>query len=236
MRIFAVDTATRTVSCALAENDKIICELFADCGLTHSQTLMRMAETLYNIAGMPVSATDIFAVTTGPGSFTGLRIGIAAVKGMAQAACKPCTAVSTLEALAMNTYPSDYIAACVLDARNGHAYAGTFRISNGIIERLTADEAVSYQEFSARLKQTCAGERMMLFGDGSDLLIEAAKQDGLHLVKAFDSEMHPKASAIARRLSNGGTAVETLVPGDVSPVYLRVPQAVRSLQNKGGNA
>jgi len=234
LRIFAVDTASHTASCALAENGKIICELFADCGRTHSHTLMSMAETLYNIAGITVDCTDVFAVTAGPGSFTGLRIGIAAVKGMAQASGKPCVAVSTLEALAMNTYPIDYISACVLDARNGCAYAASFRITGDSIERLSADEAIAYGVFAGQLKQNHPDEKILVFGDGADLLIDAAKRDNLLILKAFESAQHPKASGIARRLSDGRHSLELLAPDDVSPVYLRVPQAVRSLQNKGG--
>lgn len=197
---------------------------------------MRIAATLYDIAGMPVGSADVFAVTAGPGSFTGLRIGIAAVKGMAQAAGRPCAAVSSLEALAMNTYPFDYIAACVLDARNCNAYAATFRISNDCIERLTVDEAVSYSEFSAQLKIHYPGERIIAFGDGAVPLIEEANNDNVQIVKAFESELHPKASCIARRLSSGSHPFKIHAPGDVLPVYLRVPQAVRTLQNKGGKS
>ncbi len=236
MRIFAVDTATRTASCALAENGRVICELFSDCGLTHSQTIMRMAENLYDIAGISVESTDVFAATVGPGSFTGLRIGIAAAKGMAQAVGKPCAAISTLEALAMNAYPLDYIAACALDARNNHAYTATFRITDEASERLSADATLAYGDFSKQLMQNHPNDNIIIFGDGAGLLFEETKRTGLHIRKAIECDLNPAASSFARVLSSGRYPLKLLDPGELSPVYLRVPQAVRTLQKKGGHA
>ena len=119
MTVLAMDTSAKAASVCLAEEDKIIGEFFINTGLTHSQTLMPMAEQLCKNAGVPLDNIDAVAVNAGPGSFTGVRIGVAAAKGLAFAHDLPCVAVSTLESMAYNMLGCDGVVCALMDARCG---------------------------------------------------------------------------------------------------------------------
>ena len=119
MIIFAMDTSAAAASCALLEDDRPIAQFYTDAHLTHSQTIMPMVESLLSCSHMTIQQVDLFAASVGPGSFTGLRIGVAAVKGMAQVLDKPCAAVSALEGLAYNLSDRTGIICPALDARCG---------------------------------------------------------------------------------------------------------------------
>ena len=126
MQIFSMDTSSAAASCALLEDDRPIAQFYTDARLTHSQTVMPMAQALLECSHKSVQDIDLFAVSVGPGSFTGLRIGVAAVKGMAQVLQKPCVPVSALEELAFNLYDRGGILCAALDARCGQVYAACF--------------------------------------------------------------------------------------------------------------
>ena len=142
MQIFSMDTSSAAASCALLEDDRPIAQFYTDARLTHSQTIMPMAQALLECSHKSVQDIDLFAVSVGPGSFTGLRIGVAAVKGMAQVLQKPCVPVSALEGLAFNLYDRGGILCAALDARCGQVYAACFDADNQMA-RLTDDSALS---------------------------------------------------------------------------------------------
>lgn len=136
MKILAVDTSAVCASAAITENEKIISLCTADAGLTHSRTLMPMISSALDNSETELSSVDVFAVAAGPGSFTGIRIGIAAVKGLCDSTEKKCVPVSTLEALAYNLLGQDVIACCVMDARCKQVYTALFDIEGEKVARL----------------------------------------------------------------------------------------------------
>ena len=173
MKILALESTAVAGSAALVEDEKVLGEFYCNTALTHSQTLMPMAEQLLACTRTALEDVDLFAVTAGPGSFTGVRIGVSSVKGMAMALGKPCCAVSTLEAMACGASMVEGLVCALMDARCGQVYTALFRVSGGKVERLTQDSAVSAAEAAA----VCAawpGEKLYLAGDGAAPLRPAA--------------------------------------------------------------
>ena len=140
MKILALETSAKAVSAAVTEDGKVLCSGYQDTGLTHSRTLMPIVEDMLKNTGLTVRDCDAIAVAVGPGSFTGIRIGVAAAKGLAFAAEKPAVAVSTLEAMARNVAHMEGLIICAMDARRSQVYNALFRSSGtGAPERLTED-------------------------------------------------------------------------------------------------
>ena len=140
-----MDTSAAAASCALLEDDRPVAQFYTDAHLTHSQTIMPMVEAMFACSKTSVADVDLFAVSTGPGSFTGLRIGVAAVKGMAQALNKPCVSVSALEGLAFNLSDRQGLICPALDARCGQVYTALFDADNGM-HRLHEDAALMAED------------------------------------------------------------------------------------------
>lgn len=146
MKLLALETSAKAASCAVLEDAAPVAAAWQCTGLTHSRTLLPMVEDLLKNSGLALEDMDAIAVAAGPGSFTGLRIGIAAVKGLAWAAELPCIPVSTLEAMAWPLAHLEGTVACAMDARRQQVYHAVFRASGGALERLRADCAVSLEE------------------------------------------------------------------------------------------
>ena len=230
MKILALDTSAKTATAAVVEEDKILCRASVTVNLTHSQTLLPLCDSMLTAAGMALRDIDLFAVSMGPGSFTGLRIGIGAVKGMAQGLNKPCLGVSTLEALACNYTGLQGIVCAVMDARCQQVYTAVFRVSGGAPERLTPDEALAIEELGKKLLSF--NEPVTFVGDGALLCYEALK-DMLSAVLAPPQLRLQDAASVAfaaqRFLQNGG---QPLGAAELMPQYLRLPQAERELLAK----
>ncbi|MCR4564336.1 MAG: tRNA (adenosine(37)-N6)-threonylcarbamoyltransferase complex dimerization subunit type 1 TsaB [Clostridiales bacterium] len=223
MKILAIDSSAKSVSAALVEDGKVICETFANIGLTHSETLMPMISFTLKSAKASPDDIDIYALTTGPGSFTGIRIGAAAVKGMAQAKDKKCVGVSSLEAIAFSYRDSENIVCAVMDARCSQVYCAAFR--NG--ERLFEDKAILIEELCSVLEEY--NEKTVFVGDGAKLVYDSLK-DRLDCVRAKPENEFPHASSVALIAEK---RADTAVPySQIVPVYLRLPQAQRELNNK----
>lgn len=223
MKIFAVDSSAVAASAALAENKKIIGESYVNVGLTHSQTLMPMVYSVLSSTAVSVNDIDYFAITIGPGSFTGIRIGAAAVKGLAENNKTKCIPVSTLEAIAYPLRGTDCIACAVMDARCAQVYCAIFE--NG--KRLCDDKAVYIKDLGEELKQY--DKKIIFIGDGAELCFDALK-DTLSCEKANEQiEFQRASSAALIAFERTETAVS---PEKIVPVYLRVPQAERELNNK----
>ena len=152
MNIFAVDTSAVAASCAFFDGQKIISEFYTNVGLQHSKTLAPMIESALKCTEMSLADVDVFAVSKGPGSFTGVRIGISAVKGMAFAENKSCVGVSTLEGLAYNLETAEGIICPVMDARCNQVYNALFEFEKGKLKRLCDDRAISVDELQSELK------------------------------------------------------------------------------------
>lgn len=228
MKILAVDTTAHAASVAVMSDGKILGASFTNTGLTHSQTLMPMIESTLKGANTDIDSIDLFAVNNGPGSFTGVRIGVAAVKGMAHLKNKSCVKISTLESLAYNLSDTDCIAVCAMDARCGQVYAALFRIENGKVERLCEDKALLINELEDDLSQK---ELPVIFvGDGAVLCYDYYKEKlPCRLASEKNRYQNAKSTAMCAHLRNSDSHISAQA---LMPSYLRLPQAQRELKKK----
>lgn len=233
MNILAVDTAGRSASVALLRDDTLLFETVCNCGLTHSETLMPMVDTALKTAGLRPENIDLYAVTAGPGSFTGLRIGLSAVKGMALVRQTPCAGVSTLEALA-RCHTGQGVVICAMDARRGQVYWAAFDLETH--QRLTPDSAAPVEE-AAEFAGHCK-KSVFFVGDGAALCYNVYKQ-ALPCAPALGVGRAAGAGLAAREMWKDGLCV---APALLMPNYLRLSQAERERaereaqkENKGVN-
>lgn len=225
MRLLAVECSAGPASCAVTENGKVLASAFTNVKITHSQTLMPMVEAMLKNANLSLSDIDAFAVSAGPGSFTGIRIGIAALKGLALPSGKEIAAVSTLASMAEAFRDTDCILCCTMDARCNQVYNAVFRIKNGEITRLTADRALMCEELAKELEADFSPEQIIITGDGTDVFYPYAAS---FAKKAPESRLYQRAEFVAL----AATAEDFMPPQKIEPVYLRLPQAERELKAK----
>ena len=232
MILFCLDTSGPVAGVAIIQDGMVRFEAMAVNSFTHSQSILPMTEEAYRHTGLDVNQTDYFAVTVGPGSFTGVRIGVSTVKGLAHAAGKPCVAVDALEAMAAGVMPFAGVICPIQDARAGQVYGAAFR--GGTLERLLPDEPIKLEEYLEKV--SAFGKDLLFLGDGmlvhrqriADILGEKARFAPPHL-----SFLRP-ASAAYLAWEKRQEAVEYT---GLSPLYLRPPQAERqkNLKIAGGN-
>ena len=222
MTRLCLDTSGPVAGVALMEDGRVRYEAMAVNAFTHSRSILPMAEEAYQKTGKTIGETDYFAVTVGPGSFTGVRIGVSTVKAMAHALNRPCIAVDALEAMAAGVahFPG---AICPLqDARAGQVYGALFR--GGTLERLMPDTPVKIEAFAE--KAASFGLPMLFLGDGMPVhreTLEALLGEQAHFASPHLSYLRPAAAA-ALAWSRREEAVHYSV---LSPLYLRPPQAER---------
>lgn len=229
MKIFACDSTAKTASVALCEDKILLAEFTQNGGNTHSETLLPMTEVLLNSMKTDIDEIDVFAVSEGPGSFTGVRIGAATIKGFAHRKNKPCIGVSTLEALATNlAFGEDKIIVPVMDARRGQFYTARFAFREGALQRLCEDTAQSFEEFSAEIK--ALGTKIYLCGDGyaagRRLLGDEYSYETPEKLR-YQSAYSVAQIAYRKYLDGDRTSAEEL-----RPTYLRLPQAERDRLEK----
>lgn len=232
MTVLAMDTSAKAASVCLAEEDKIIGEFYINTGLTHSQTLAPMTEQLCKNAGVPLDKIDAVAVNAGPGSFTGVRIGVAAAKGLAFAHKLPCVAVSTLESMAYNMLGCHGIVCALMDARCGQVYNALFRVTGNSVERLCDDRAIALSALQTEL-QGCT-ERIVLVGDGAAIGFKSLSELPCNVLLAPMNKVNQTAASVALAAFERLQAGDTCTPAALMPVYLRLPQAQRELNKKMG--
>ena len=229
MNILALDSTAKTASAAILSDGRVVAEFFVNNGKTHSEILLPMAEDVAARAHIPLSAIDFFAVTAGPGSFTGVRIGTATVKGLAFSLDEKenCVPVSTLEAIAQRLCPLDGVYAPVMDARRGEVYNALFRMENGTLVRLTPDRAISLAALGEELISLCGDTPVRLAGDGYAVAREALLRLPLTLPETPEALLYQSAASVGlcamRALARG----EAVTPSALAPTYLRLPQAER---------
>lgn len=235
--VLAVDTSGGPAGCAAVccppgrlPDARVLSSAAVDVGLTHSQTLMPLLDGVLKNAGLSLDDIGLLAVAAGPGSFTGVRIGIAAVKGMALAREIPCAGVSTLAALArgMGGLPFEGIVLAALDARCQQVYAAAFESRGGVLSRLTPDEALPVEELAARF----VGETrsVLTLGDGASLCCAALRDKGVAAQTAPLSWRPQQSVGVALEgalAADNGCAVSC---DALLPSYLRLPQAERELR------
>ncbi len=232
MKIFACDSTAKTASVALCEDNILLAEFTQNGGNTHSETLLPMTEVLLNSMKTDIDEIDVFAVSEGPGSFTGVRIGAATVKGFAHRRNAPCIGVSTLEALARNlAFGEDKIVIPVMDARRGQFYTAKFAFKDGKTERLSEDSALSFEEFFEDVK--ALGERVYLCGDG---YTAARKLLGDELsFETHEKLRYQSAYSVAQIAYEKYLAGDRTSASELRPTYLRLPQAERDRLQKEGH-
>lgn len=230
MKILAIDTSATAASTAICDENKIIGEFFINTKLTHSRTLMPMVENLLANTNLQISDITAIAVNCGPGSFTGVRIGVAAAKGLAFADDLPCIEVSTLESLAYNLQAVNGIICSVMDARCAQVYNALFRCDGDKPERICDDRALSIAELCEELRSY--DERIILVGDGAELCYNAMKEILPNAELAPMNLRFQRASSTAEIAIQKFNNKEVLSAAEIMPMYLRLPQAERELKKK----
>ena len=230
MLTLAFETSAKAASVALMENGKLLGESYQNTGLTHSQTLMVMAEDLLKQCGKTVSDLTAVAVAEGPGSFTGVRIGVAAAKGMSWGGQLPCYGVSTLEAMAVSLGAYEgYICAC-MDARRSQVYNALFLVNEGVMERCREDRAIALADLKTELEYIDGP--IYLVGDGSLLTYKTLSGEIPNLILPPEHRMHQRAVGVAILAEKKQSAGETGDGNALTPNYLRLSQAERERAEK----
>lgn len=232
--ILAVDTSAKSVSCAVVRDHKIIASFYSNAGLTHSQTLLPMVEDVLREANVSIEQLDALAVNAGPGSFTGVRIGVSAIKGLAFTHNTPCIPVSTLECMVENVAIRPGTIVCgVMDARCQQVYSATFTADDdGNVQRLFDDVAVSIADLGEQL-QTLQ-RPVILVGDGCEICYDSLKDVVPNLSIAPPAVRYQNAVGTALVAERRYAAGKTITASDLLPLYLRLPQAERELNARLG--
>ena len=228
--ILAFETSAKAASVALMEKGKLLGESYQNTGLTHSQTLLQMAEDLLKTCGKTPADVTAVAVASGPGSFTGVRIGVAAAKGFAWGSEIPCVGVSTLEAMAENLGAWDGTVVPTMDARRSQTYTAIFRAENGKLKRMIDDCAISYAELGEKLNY--CKKPIFLVGDGAQLCYNTLNEVVPGLVLPPEHHRHQRAAGVALVAEKVLATGERPDGGSMSPNYLRLSQAERERLEK----
>ena len=229
MKILALDSTAKVASVALCEDEQLLGELTLNNGNTHSQTLLPMVEFLLNKFDLSPLDIDLFATAAGPGSFTGVRIGVATLKGLLFGQEKPCAGVSTLEALAFNLCDHDGLICPVMNARRQQVYTALFRAKNGTLERLMPDSAIAIAELDKKLSEY--DEPIRLCGDGYDVTLPLLTHTVIPTSERYRHQSGYSVAQVARRMLACG---ETCTDISLSPIYLRLSQAERERAERMG--
>ena len=230
MRILAFESSAKAASVALLQDGALLGEYYQNGGQTHSRTLMQMAADLLRNCDLTAKDVDAVAVAAGPGSFTGVRIGVAAAKGFAWGREIPCYGVSTLEAMARTAAHLDGVLCAAMDARRSQVYNALFEAKDGVLTRLTEDRAISLEELEADLKKL--EKTKILVGDGAVLCYNTLRDrvDGLRLLpEALRMQRASGVALVAAELAERG---ERPSAGELVPNYLRLSQAERERMNR----
>ena len=226
MLILAFESSARAASVALVEDGRLISQYSQCSGLTHSRTLLPMAEDMLKNAELSLDKGDLFAVDHGPGSFTGIRIGVSTVQGLAWAADKPCVGVSTLEAMAWHGLAAGGLVCPVMDARRSQVYNALFQVENGRPVRLCEDRPIALSQLAEELRTLNAPA--FLIGDGAELAEKYLREQAIPCTVAPENLRWQSAWGVAM-------AAMDKTPGNADallPVYLRLSQAERERQER----
>ena len=226
MLTLAFESSAKAASAALCDGEKLISSVTQCSGLTHSRTLLPMAEDLLRNTGLSMADIDCFAVARGPGSFTGIRIGVSTVKGLAWAAEKPCVGVSTLAAMAWNGIAAGGLVCAVMDARRAEVYNALFTVEDGKPKRLCDDRALSLSLLAEELEER--GAAPFLVGDGAEITERFLKERKLPYRAAPENLRWQSAWGVAME----ACGKPLLSSQELLPTYLRLSQAERERQER----
>ncbi|MBE6732608.1 MAG: tRNA (adenosine(37)-N6)-threonylcarbamoyltransferase complex dimerization subunit type 1 TsaB [Ruminococcaceae bacterium] len=231
MKILSVECSASPASACVIDDSKVLSSAFVNVKMTHSQTLLPMVKQSLDSAKLTVNDIDMIAVSAGPGSFTGIRIGIAAVKGLAMKNNIPCVAVSTLSAMAEIYESQNAIICAVMDARCNQVYNALFKVNNGSVTRLCEDRALMCEDLANELKTNFSDKNIIITGDGADLFYPYLSEcKNVTIADEFTKYQNAIGVGFAaiKEIENGNT----VSPAALLPVYLRLPQAERELKKK----
>lgn len=225
MRILSIETSAKACSAAVTEDGALLASAFQCSGLTHSRTLMPMVEGMLKNADLSLAACDAVAVAVGPGSFTGIRIGVAAAKGLAWAAELPCAGCSTLEAMAWSLAGFQGEVCAAMDARRHQVYNARFQVNGTAPHRLTPDRAIALADLVKELEGTSVPQ--IVVGDGAQLCYDALTAAGIPAILAPPNLRMQSAWGVARMGLELARTGQTVSPGELVPIYHRLSQAER---------
>ena len=225
MVILGIDCSSKSASVGVMSDGRILSEVFINVGLTHSQTLMKITDECLNNSGLSIDDVDKIALTIGPGSFTGVRIGLAFVKGLCFTRDIPCLPVSTLEALCVNVNSFTGKIYSVLDARCSQVYFAEFESDGKTVKRLCDDCALTLEE----VKNKVSSEKsdVIFVGDGAEICYEYLKNDHKNVFISSDNNRYVRGGAVCLSALEKGNTVNS---SELVPNYLRLPQAQRNLK------
>ena len=230
MRILAFETSAKSAAVAIVQDGALLGEYFQNSGQTHSRTLMQMAEDLLKNCDITAADIDAVACAAGPGSFTGVRIGMAAAKGFAWGREVPLIGVSTLEAMVRGVACADGTYCAAMDARRSQVYTATFECHDGKLTRLTQDAALSIDELGSMLEMI--EKDKFLVGDGAALCYNTLRemQHSLHLLP--EHQRMQRAAGVALLAWDQIQGGRVIPAQEVVPNYLRLSQAERERLKK----
>ncbi len=224
MNILGVESSAVSAGAALMRDGKIVAESYLNSGLTHSETLLPQIDEVLKKSKIDVSEIDLFAVSDGPGSFTGLRIGVGTIKGLAMAQGKPCAGVSPLMSLAYNVSVFDGLICPIMDARRAEVYNALYRFENGILKEVCAERAIPVEELCSEIS-----EKTIFVGDGVPVYKEKITQLlGDKAYFAPENLCYERASGIVM----AAQSLERVSADELLPRYIRKPQAEREYEER----
>ena len=228
MLILAFESSAKAASVALLKDGELISQYSQCTALTHSRTLQPMAEDMLKNAELSIKDVDVIAIAHGPGSFTGIRIGVSTVKGLAWASDKPCVGVSTLEAMAWHGLSVGGYICPVMDARRSQVYNAIFKIEDGRPMRVTEDRPIALSELAEEVRALNAP--VFLVGDGTELTRKYFESAGIACVAAPENLRWQSAWGVAMAAMDK----EPVSSAELMCVYLRLSQAERERQERLG--
>ena len=234
MKILAVDSSAGVAAVALTENGKVLADYTLNSGNTHSTTLLPMIESILSVLSLKASDIDLFVLSAGPGSFTGLRIGAATIKGLAFANNTPCVGVSSLEAMAENFRDTEALVCPVINARRGQVYCALFRCKNGKSERLLDDDTLQADELADILLEY-DDERLFFTGDASDImcsLYTGANKKSSPVPMSLQNAVGAAFLGERKYLDASPEQRAEMTAESLAPLYLKKPQAEREREEK----
>ena len=231
MTVLAIDTSGPVCGVAILQDQKVLAEYTVQNQLTHSVNLMPMIDEQLRLSGLRLADVDRLACVVGPGSFTGVRIGVSTVKGLAHGSGKPCVAVNALEAIAMNGLFFDSVICPIQDARAGQVYGAAFRGGDSLT-RVLADHPVKIEIFADEVE--ALGEKCLFLGDGLAVHRDYLKErfgDRAVLAPPHLSFIRPSSAAVLAARSDRLCSYT-----DLMPLYLREASAERNRKLVEANA
>jgi tRNA threonylcarbamoyladenosine biosynthesis protein TsaB len=232
LKILSLDSTAKVASAAVCEDEKMLSSFTCKNALSHSELLLPMAIEAMKEAGTSIDEIGLFTCTVGPGSFTGVRIGTAVIKGLAFGRSIPCVPVSTLESLAENLFPLDGIYCPLMDARRDQVYNALFEARDGLLTRLCEDRAISLSELEKELTEKYSDRKIRFSGDGYEVAMRFFENSALKIEKTPYTLIEQNAVSTAVCAYRKYLSGDFVSDSEFFPTYLRMPSAERERLEK----